>query len=297
MVTRLCMPQHWKAAIMRATQSLMKTYSVKYLFSALVLCLAVPAQAQSVSGWSQGAYARVRLINAGNPEPGMWRAGLEIDLEDGWKTYWRSPGETGVPPVFDWSASQAGGDIEVRWPVPHRFLDSGLESIGYKGDVILPIEIHVTDGGAPPVLRLALSYAVCAEICVPEEAQLSLDLSGGTKPRERLAVEDFLAQVPERSAGAAVLSATATADRSEPLALRIAKLDGAEPEEVFVEGPQDWYLPAPVRSGDALGTWAIVYELPLDGLPAKAEALGTTLTVTAVYGHKAREETITVGAR
>ncbi|MCB1477578.1 MAG: hypothetical protein KDJ62_01620 [Rhodobiaceae bacterium] len=275
----------------------MKRIAAIVLFAAASLAQAGPAGAGSVSDWAQGGYSRVRLVNAGNPEPGIWRAGLEIDLEDGWKTYWRSPGETGVPPVFDWSASAGADNIEVLWPLPHRFLDSGLETIGYKGDVILPVEIRTGEAGAPPKLELMLSYAVCAEICVPEDARLSLDLSGGTKPMERLSVEDFLTQVPERGEGGTVFSATAGKGRGESLIVRVAKRDGAGPSDVFVEGPPDWYLPVPVRRAGEGDDETVAFELPLDGLPAKANPVGAVLTVTAVYGEKAREEAVTIGSR
>ncbi|MCC0015926.1 MAG: hypothetical protein H6878_06410 [Rhodobiaceae bacterium] len=251
----------------------------------------------AVSDWVAGGYSRVRLVNAGARDDGTWVAGLEIDLEHGWKTYWRSPGETGVPPVFDWAASRNLADAAVAWPAPVRFVDSGLESIGYKGDVILPLIVRPADDGGAPVLDLVLFYAVCAEICVPEEARLSLDLGQPTAPRTRLAVEAALSRVPRPSAaGETVRAAMAGSDRETPMTLRIASRGGETPSAVFVEGPENWYLPAPVAA-DGSTTDETVYSVPLSGIPADAAIDGAGLTVTVVYPSAAFEESLAIRAR
>src|SRR6185312_14177680 len=100
------------------------------------------AIAADVSPWDDDTQSAARLIAAqahNTPAGRVFRAGVEIRLQDGWKTYWRYPGDSGVPPVFDFSTSQNVKSVSVLYPAPSRFPDgAGGSSIGYKGDVILP---------------------------------------------------------------------------------------------------------------------------------------------------------------
>ena len=84
----------------------------------------------------------------------VFRAGVEIKLKAGWKTYWRYPGDSGVPPVLDFSESENVKAVTVLYPAPMRFPDgAGGNSIGYKGDVILPLHVVPQDAGKPVTLR------------------------------------------------------------------------------------------------------------------------------------------------
>src|SRR5215213_8372431 len=98
-----------------------------------VLCFTLvgAAVAQDASQWDGDARAAVRLIGAARMNVDTMRAGLQIKLGPGWKTYWRYPGDSGVPPRFDFSRSENLGELSVLWPAPHRFTDDGGTSIGY----------------------------------------------------------------------------------------------------------------------------------------------------------------------
>ena len=103
----------------------------------------------------------------------MFRAGVEIKLKEGWHTYWRYPGDSGVPPVLDFSKSQNVKAVTVLYPAPSRFPDgAGGNSIGYTGVLILPLHVVPQDAGKPVTLDLKLDYAVCEKLCVPAEAKL-----------------------------------------------------------------------------------------------------------------------------
>lgn len=199
-----------------------------------------------------------------------------------------SPGETGVPPEFDWGASRGVGAVSVEWPLPVRFMDSGLESIGYKHDVILPMQVFGVAEGDAPKLVLDLSYAVCREICVPEFATLELQLDAATTPRERLAVESALARVPA-AAQDVVNAATVDADAA---ALVITLAAGVEARTIFVEGEPGWYLPAPQRL-DADGSGSR-YTVSLSGVPKGETVAGRTLTVTVDTRERAVQQRVRV---
>ncbi|HYM33641.1 MAG TPA: protein-disulfide reductase DsbD domain-containing protein [Candidatus Cybelea sp.] len=117
------------------------------------------------------------VVAVGGGQPA--KIGLQVRLEPGWKIYWRSPGDAGVPPVFDWSGSQNLAGADVRWPLPHRFQLFGLETFGYTDEVVLPVRVSPDLAGAPVALRLHLTYGICKEVCIPYEADLALDLPRG----------------------------------------------------------------------------------------------------------------------
>ena len=152
------------------------------LAAASLLGAASPAIAADVSPWDDDLQSAARLIaaRAHNESGGrVFRAGVEIKLKEGWKTYWRYPGDSGVPPVLDFSKSQNVKAVTVLYPAPMRFPDgAGGNSIGYKGDVVLPLHVVPEDVGKPVTLNLKLDYAVCEKLCVPVEAKLEHEGSG-----------------------------------------------------------------------------------------------------------------------
>src|SRR6185436_9769338 len=95
------------------------------------------------SRWDGDARSALRLIagSSATPERAPTRAGIEIKLKNGWHTYWRYPGDAGVPPRFDFAGSQNVKSVEVLWPAPQRIPEQGLVAIGYTGDVILPLAV------------------------------------------------------------------------------------------------------------------------------------------------------------
>ncbi|MGH6873549.1 MAG: protein-disulfide reductase DsbD domain-containing protein, partial [Aestuariivirgaceae bacterium] len=116
-----------------------------------------------------------RLFQARSPD-GAWTAGLEITLAEGWKTYWRLPGDSGVPPQFDWSRSTNLAAVTVGWPAPRRFTDAAGETIGYRDRIVLPLRVDAADPQKPVGLALSLFYAVCKDICIPVQADLAVEI-------------------------------------------------------------------------------------------------------------------------
>src|SRR5215831_39301 len=140
---------------------------------ALLAAICSPAAAADASAWDGGPRAAVRLIAASPSQTapgGALRAGIEIRLGSGWKTYWRYAGDSGVPPRFRFDRSENVRDVAVLFPAPHGFNDEGGESIGYKDGVILPLHVLPREAGKPVLLRLDLDYAICSNLCVPVTA-------------------------------------------------------------------------------------------------------------------------------
>jgi DsbC/DsbD-like thiol-disulfide interchange protein len=249
------------------------------------------ARAQDSSAWDAEPHAAARLIAGAAPRSAdaPWlRAGIEIRLDTGWKTYWRYPGDSGVPPTLDFAGSENVKSVTVLWPAPTRFADgAGGHSIGYHGDVVLPLRVLANDAAKPAVLHLKLGYAVCSNLCVPVEAEFDLALSGkrGAEEATLVAAE---ARVPRRATLSAGSAAGGLAIRSarrerggagERVVVEVAAPAGT-PVDLFAEGPAaDWALPLPEASGGGAGTRRFTFDL--DGLPPGAHVDGATLTLTA----------------
>lgn len=135
----------------------------------------------SASNWVESEVSKVRLISAvsGVGHRSQIQIAIQIELEPEWKTYWRHPGEAGIPPRFDWSGSDNLGEAAIGWPAPSRYYAYGLETVGYKDEVVFPIVAKVTDPGRELSIDLALDYAVCRNICVPLTANLTLRVPEG----------------------------------------------------------------------------------------------------------------------
>lgn len=156
----------------------------------LLLILAVSSPAAHAEGHAVEGFT---LLPGWRMEDSRHMAGLEIRLAPGWKTYWRRPGEAGIPPSFNWSGSQNVAAVRVHWPVPSVIRQSGMRSVVYKDGVVLPIEVTPMDPTAPTSLRLGLDMGVCKDVCVPVEVEARVDLSPAPvrpDPRIRAALAD-----------------------------------------------------------------------------------------------------------
>lgn len=238
----------------------------------------------------------VRLIAAAPANEGgmqALRAGIEMKLQPGWKTYWRYPGDSGVPPRFDFSGSRNVKDVQVLWPAPARFPDGAGYSIGYPIGVVFPLRILPTQAAEPVNLRLKLDYAVCEKLCVPVDAELELILTpAATSPHEVL-LRASEARVPKRASIGADGSLAILAVRQEPGPRPRVVVDVKVPPDtavdLFAEGPTaDWSLPLPEPlAGAPPGMRRFAFEL--DGLPPAVDAKGARLTFTAVSAAHAIE--------
>jgi DsbC/DsbD-like thiol-disulfide interchange protein len=265
--------------------------------ASLLASLSSIAIAADVSPWEEDLQSAARLIaaQANNTSTGrVFRAGLEIRLKDGWKTYWRYPGDSGVPPAIDVSKSDNVKAVTVLYPAPSRFPDgAGGSSIGYKGDVILPLRVVPQDGGKPTTLRLKVNYAVCEKLCVPAEASLELALTNAAGGNDAL-LATAEARVPkpvqigERSTPA-IVAVHRQETSGKPKILADVAASPGMPVTLFAEGPTpQWALPLPEPvAGAPAGQQRFTFEL--DGLPPGEKASGATLRLTAVSGDQAVE--------
>lgn len=273
---------------------------------AATLLLAVPGPlAAAESPWVKSEHARLRLI-AERGADGVIAAGLEMRLDPDWKTYWRYPGDAGIPPRFDFSGSVNVRDVAVSWPAPHRFgsADSGI-SIGYDTQVVFPLVVRQTVPGAATSLVLAFDFAVCGNLCIPATAMLQLALpaqsgaaAAASSESARL-LDQARRRVPRPVAlgesGPLAIAALAVDRSRQPW--RVAVEAVAPPDaELFVEGPTAaWALPVP-GPGTPRPDGRLRFEFDLDGAPPDAALDDARLTFTLVTATAATETTTALPA-
>ncbi len=145
------------------------------LSAALALALPVPA---TVAQTQQSDVVSATILPGWRTERGTYMAAIRFTLAPDWKTYWRSPGDAGIPPLFNWSGSTNLAAVQVHWPRPHVFTVNGMQSIGYKHELVLPIELTPADRARPIELRATIDLGVCLDICVPATVALATHIEG-----------------------------------------------------------------------------------------------------------------------
>ena len=257
----------------------------------LILSLApIAAQSLQPSASTQGFHSRARLISGGM-QGNHWLAGIEITLDPGFKTYWRNPGDSGLPPRFDWSGSENVAGAEVRFPAPYRHEDAAGVAYVYGKKVLLPVLVKAKDPGKPVKLVLSVEYGVCKDICIPARADLSLGLTDDGPGRSM--IEAALAKVPVAQALGAqgdlsVLAVEPVNRDKRAYTVTIRAPSGAKPA-LFAEGPENWYLSTSLPD-DANRFTVTVEEKPKDA------AGSVPLRLTLVAGGKSVETEVSLDA-
>lgn len=249
------------------------------------------ALAADESPWSEDIRSAVRILAGTNgSDDAQLRAGIEIKMQPGWKTYWRYPGDSGVPPHFDFSGSENLKEVKVHYPAPHLFTDETGQSLGYKDRVIFPLVISPQQQGKPVRLRLKIDYAVCEKLCVPAEGRAELTLSAGDSTQDS-ALTAAEAHVPKQVTAAQLgLTVHRTNSGSKPLVAVDLGAPTGKPIELFVEGPTpQWALPIPKPVNPAPAGRA-QFSFELDGSPPGVDPKDPfDLTFTVVTGERAVE--------
>jgi DsbC/DsbD-like thiol-disulfide interchange protein len=266
------------------------------LCAALIACgiaavSGATACAAGESPWSEDVRSAIRLVSGANKNgDANLRAGIEIKMQPGWKTYWRYPGDSGVPPHFDFSGSENLKTATVLYPAPHLFTDETGQSLGYKDRIIFPLVISPQQPGKPVRLRLKADYAVCEKLCVPAEGRAELTLTPGDSSQDS-ALAAAEARVPKQVTAAQLgLTVRRTNDGTKPLVAVDLGAPAGKPIDLFVEGPTpQWALPIPKRS-QAAPAGRAQFSFELDGLPPGVDPKGQVdLTFTVVTGERAVE--------
>lgn len=240
------------------------------------LVAAWPLGAQEVPGEAlRGAF-----LPGWRTEQGTQMTALRLTMAPGWHTYWRAPGEAGIPPQFDWTGSDNVAAVVFHWPRPQVFELNGLRAIGYEGELVLPVEITPRVAGQPVSLMAEVTLGVCRDVCLPVSLQLSQDLP--LHGARDATIAAALGRVPAVVAPAAIRCVV------EPIrdGLRLqasVSIDALGRDEVAVVELRDgsiWVSEADSRRSG--GTLTIGADLvPATGRPFALDRSGVTITLLA----------------
>lgn len=218
------------------------------LIAAFVLFAFSAAQAQTAEGdWAKGNSSRMRLIAMGLSGSGDIVAGVELQLDEGWKTYWRVPGDAGgVPPEMDFSASVNVAKTELKFPAPRRLSDKAGENIGYKHAVIFPVRVTPKTVGQPVTFDVNVLVGVCKNICIPEERHLTLAFDPKAEPDDRIVrkLTGALAALPgDASQNGRLPKVVSISVEGNKAIIEAAYPGGTDGADLFAEAPDGSYVP------------------------------------------------------
>lgn len=256
---------------------------------AIALLAPLPVGAADLaSAWAGIPEAEVRIVagaGAGDGQP--WLA-LEFAMAADWKVYWRNPGDAGLPPVPDWSASTGVSIGDLSWPRPERAVSYGLETFVYHDRVVLPVEAARTTETESSTVRLHLSYGACADVCVPVEAKLYLELPAGPLPVNRHGKEiaSAMRTAPERRPDLLAGAPRLLADGS--VRFRLSPAAPVPEPDAIIEGPASAVFSRPACASE--GTHLICIARVSGRLP-RDSLLGQPLTITLFGGPRPAEAT------
>lgn len=267
------------------------------LFALSAMVMAPTMAAGASSDWYQTEGGRVRLVVLQERADGKIPALLDVQLEPGWKTYWRDPGQSGIPPSVSIPESTGLVLESMRFPVPKHFDDGYSRYTGYDQSVAFPLTLKRT--GSAPIsdeVTASIFLGLCKEICIPVQSDLTVDLNtaavagSGDEPAVA-AVEAELPQPPSPDFN--VRDAHWDAEgKSLSIIFTAPAQQSDEPPQVFVSGPEGFQFgtgAAPQRDGDAYRV-----DVPLLHKPKSASLAGAPILFTAESGDRSMETPLAI---
>lgn len=216
-------------------------------------------------------------------ENGAHMAAVELTLAPGWKTYWRSPGDAGIPPTFDWSGSQNVKAVRLHWPSPQVFEANGMQTIGYHDRLVLPVEVTPEDPSRPVRLSVEMSLGVCDEICMPASLDLSADLTSTGAPDAAIRAALKSGATAAGDAGVSAVSCRVDPiDDGLRLTARVRLPDPGHPEVVaFETADREVWVAEAITQREGGELVSMTELVPPDGAPFALDRSGITLTILA----------------
>ena len=266
------------------------TATVLCILFVLTVAAPVPALAAR-SDWSPAGQSQLRLLLS-PPVNGLVEGGIEIALQPGWHTYWRHPGEAGVPPVFDFAGSRNVADVQVLYPAPERYDDGASVSLIYRDGIVFPLNVTPQNPGEPVTLQVKASFGVCREICIPTEtgSEVTLQPSAEPDPLARALLSQFKPRVPKPPEPGRFDVQNVTVE-SGSLIVEVLTPDSSY-VDLFAEGPQGWSIGQPTLLSRADGVARFRLDLPARSL--EAGDAPQAFRFTAVAGGEAIEKAVEV---
>lgn len=282
---------------------------MRYLSSFLILLISfVASHGAFASGdWGKKKYSEVRVLHSpflSETTKNKYMVGLHIKMQKKWKTYWRQPGDAGIPPHFDWKGSENVKSVKVLWPAPLRMVDPYVTTIGYEGEVVFPVIFEAKDESKPIRAKLNFAYGVCLDICIPEDRKMSFSVpvSKGSNSRDHSLLSRFYKRVPE-IVGQSVEKSylirdypvirgikTSLSSKKPQILFNVIYPPNSKQHDIFVEASGGYFIAEPTKSktyewkrekGQATENLGVVVEYKIDLTKGDKPARLKSKTITA----------------
>ncbi|MFD1745578.1 protein-disulfide reductase DsbD domain-containing protein [Rhizobium helianthi] len=246
-----------------------------------------------ITPWAHNEGGRMRIITL-PPEPdGTIRGALQIEPENGWITYWREPGEAGIPPQITFPPESGVTLAAMHFPAPKEFVDGDVRDLGYDHPVALPFTVKAGGTPLPSSLTTSAFIGLCRNICIPFQADFQLNLRASRLPlEENLILDEAMRRLPEPPSpefsvrSAQIDSAGATLD------LRLDLPDHQAEPKIIVVAPEGHVFldhSAPSQEGDTKR-----FAVSLEGLKDKEKAGTSNWSVLVILGERAMESSLAI---
>jgi DsbC/DsbD-like thiol-disulfide interchange protein len=225
---------------------------------ALAALLAPALAPRDASAQSFDQVVQAEILPGWRDADGTHMAAVKVTMNPGWKTYWRAPGDAGIPPQITWSGSRNLGTVSLEWPTPVVFNQNGMRSIGYTDALVLPLRISPKDADKPVRLKATLDIGVCRDICVPQRLKVKAELppSGARDAEIAAALVDQPLTAREAGVGKVTCKLSPTSDGVALKAtIQMPSAGGTEVAVVETADPHIWVAEGKTkRSGKTLVT-------------------------------------------
>lgn len=238
------------------------------LFLTSLACLPFGSKTFAAQAW------RAKFVT-GQFDGTYYQMGLHVSLDKGWKTYWRNPGEAGVPPSV--TAESANFEsLRIDFPLPTRFKDESGEAIGFHDEVVFPLYLKPKDPSKPVITKLSAFFGVCDQVCIPAKLESEMTFSSETVADNAALLSRWQSKVPKP---ATIVLAQKISDGHLVLDLT-QKFD-----DLFIEGPDRFYFRKPDFARESGKAW-----IKLDGLKKPDDLLRVDLRATAASAGQGLEQ-------
>lgn len=262
---------------------------VTFLLASITLPVAGHAAS---SDWSETEGGRVRLTALPPSEDGVILAILDVDLLPGWKTYWRDPGDAGIPPQLDFAKSANVEAAEIKFPAPERIDDGYAVWAGYTYPVAFPIRLDQAEAGTASVIDVNVFMGICEKICIPVQAEFSVPVTpqDAATDYEKHLVETAFRQLPARPHDGFRIDGVTLGDNGESVSFNVHAPEGEI--EIFVTGPRGWAFDVPQAQASKDGY--TTFQAPVLDAPRDATLSGASLVILAKAGRQSIETEISL---
>lgn len=249
-----------------------------------------------VSAWADNEGGRMRLVALAPDAGGKIRAALQIEPKPGWITYWKEPGNSGIPPQIT-IAPESGVTLDaIAYPVPKHFFNGAIEDIAYDGPVTLPLSLTAA-GKGPVTIDAAAFIGICKDICIPFQANLQLKLGPAIQshPEEEAILQAADARLPKPPSQDFDVTAHAMSLDRKTLSLDLVLPnegpgEGKAAPDIIVTGPSGYAFTKQIGGKRDGATFKVA--ISIGKLPKDYDMAGKQWSVLVIDGKRAMETTL-----